>query len=180
MRIAECEQSGSEIKVKVGLAAFEQLTTNSQSVFMQLEGSGTRFADFSWRTPGATKLQVITGCDHTWSPVWFRMKREGNVFTGYQSLDGENWIKIGSCTLNFSKNAYVGLFVTSGGYRQDGFTALFDHVSLDTSATGISQVEASDDSLDLDSIYDLSGRKMNEQNLAVGIYVKNHKKFFVK
>lgn len=180
MRIAECEQSGSEIKVKVGLAAFEQLTTYSQSVFMQLEGTGTRFANFAWRTPGATKLEVLHGCDHTWSPVWFRMKREGNVFTGYQSVDGENWINIGSCTLNFSKNAYVGLFVTSGGYRQNGFTALFDHVSLGTTATGISKIEASRDSLDEDSIYDLSGRKMNEYNLVSGIYIKNHKKFLVK
>lgn len=180
MRIAECEQKGGEIKVKVGLAAFGQLTTSSQSVFVQLGGAGTRFADFAWRTPGATKLKFITGCDHTWSPVWFRMKREGNVFTGYQSVDGETWCNIGSCTLNFSKNAYVGLFVLSGAYRENGFTAIFDHVTLDTTATGISQIESSATPLADDVIYDLFGRKVNGQNLVSGIYIKNHKKFCVK
>ena len=29
------------------------------------------------------------------APVWLRLKREGNVFTGYSSLDGVNWTVIG-------------------------------------------------------------------------------------
>lgn len=180
MRIAECKQNGGEIKVKVGLAAFEKLATNSTSVFMQLEGAGTRFANFSWRTPGATSLKVLNGCDHTWSPVWFRMKREGNLFSGYQSVDGETWINIGSCTLDIAKDTYVGLFVMSGAYLPNGFTALFDHVTLETPTTDISHIESSATPLGDAAIYDLSGRKVHEQCLVSGIYIKNHKKFLVK
>lgn len=180
MRIADCVQNGNEIKVKVGIAVFETLATDSKSVFMQLEGTGTRFARISWRNAGATKLESVLGCDHTWSPVWFRLKREGDTFTGYQSLDGEKWFEIGSCDLTMADNVNAGLFVCSGAYHEEGFTATFDHLSITSgdAPTAIDAVNANGQAEA--AVYDLSGRKMDDKSLMPGVYIKNHRKFVVR
>jgi len=47
------------------------------------------------------------------APVWLRLKREGNLFTGYSSLDGVNWTVIGSQTVTTTAPVVAGLAVTS-------------------------------------------------------------------
>lgn len=129
-RIYDCEQNGSEIKVKVGLAAFATLATNSQSVFMQLCGTGTRGIALCWRAETGGSMQQAVGSDHMWVPFWYRLQREGNKFTGYVSADGDSWNSVGSYTVILPKNAYVGLFVCGGAPHPNGFTARFDHLLL--------------------------------------------------
>lgn len=182
MRIADCVQDGNEIKVKVGIAVFETLATNSKSVFMQLEGNGTRFARLSWRNQGATRLEGALGCDHTWSPVWFRLTRKGDTFTGYQSVDGVKWFETGSCSLAMADNVNAGLFVCSGAYHEDGFTATFDHLTItgDAAPTAINAVSGNDKTTADNAVYDLSGRLAGGKCLAAGIYVRNHRKFIVR
>lgn len=182
-RIADCTQNGGEIKVKVGFATFEQLNPASKSVFLQLDDNGTRFTHLSWRaTTGQTKLESVLGSDHTWAPMWYRLKREGNKFTGFVSLNGEKWFDIGSCTVSLSTNSKVGMFVCSGAYHEDGFTAAFDHMTISdgSDASGISQAkeEAVADS-DSDAVYDLSGRKIDANHLTRGLYIKNGKKILI-
>lgn len=48
------------------------------------------------------------------SPRWLRLTRNGDVITGYDSLDGNHWLKIGTVYLgNLAKSVQAGLFVTS-------------------------------------------------------------------
>ncbi len=50
----------------------------------------------------------------TASPVWLRLTRSGETLTGYQSLDGSSWTKLGVATLTgLPSSVQVGLFVAS-------------------------------------------------------------------
>lgn len=46
-------------------------------------------------------------------PLWLKLERSGDVFTGSYSEDGETWQALGTTTVAMSQNVYVGLAVTS-------------------------------------------------------------------
>ncbi|UCD52327.1 MAG: hypothetical protein JSW27_06755, partial [Phycisphaerales bacterium] len=48
-------------------------------------------------------------------PVWVKIERTGNAFSGYYSTDGENWTGMSwnPQTIDMAANAYIGLAVTS-------------------------------------------------------------------
>jgi ABC-type transport system involved in multi-copper enzyme maturation permease subunit len=79
------------------------------------------------------------------SPRWLRLTRSGDAITGYASVDGAHWTRVGTAHLaGLSSTVQAGLFVASpeysvttqsfGGTSSRGgpsqATALFDHVSL--------------------------------------------------
>jgi glucose/arabinose dehydrogenase/regulation of enolase protein 1 (concanavalin A-like superfamily) len=66
-------------------------------------------------------------------PAWLKMKRVGNVFTGYYSSDGAAWTQLGSATVPMAANATVGTFV-SGHSTAAVCTTVFDHVSVSNPA----------------------------------------------
>lgn len=60
-------------------------------------GSGTNWFDANQQTGGA--------------PVWIRLKRSGNQFTGYYSHDGKTWTTVGGAGVarsDFSSDQYLG------------------------------------------------------------------------
>lgn len=46
--------------------------------------------------------------------TWLRLRREGNVFTGFASLDGTAWTLLSSATVAMSGAVQVGVFTSSG------------------------------------------------------------------
>jgi len=72
------------------------------------------------------------------SPRWLRLTRAGDVITGYDSLDGTRWTKIGTAHLTgLAASVQAGLFVTSpednAGTNDSSATlatATFDQVHL--------------------------------------------------
>ena len=96
---------------KWGLVMRESLSANSPMLTVNLTGRQAQFGTRS-TTGGATSWQY--GNDYTWIPVWFRLQRTGNVFTGYQSSDGVNWFVVGSSTISMAGNYYAGLAVCAG------------------------------------------------------------------
>ncbi|MEU2623289.1 ABC transporter permease subunit [Streptomyces sp. NPDC007157] len=53
------------------------------------------------------------------SPGWLRLRRAGDVLTGYRSADGRTWTEIGTARLTgLPDTAQVGLFVTSPAVEQ--------------------------------------------------------------
>jgi hypothetical protein len=63
-------------------------------------------------------------------PYWVRAVRSGNTFTAFASLDGVNWVQMGSSqTITMAQNVYVGLAVTSNNNSVLA-TATFDNVSV--------------------------------------------------
>ncbi len=88
---------------------------------------------FQWRdvTSGScTSVQVSAA-----TPVWVKLSRSGNSFSGYYSTDGANWIQIGtSQTIAMNSVALVGLAVTA---HNNGLltTATFAAVNVDPPLT---------------------------------------------
>jgi hypothetical protein len=82
-----------------------------------------------WRSTAGSSSSAQTGGDSN-PPVWLRLVRSGNTFTGSTSTNGTSWTPLGtSQTLNMSSTMYVGLAVTS---HSDGnlCTVTFDNVSI--------------------------------------------------
>jgi hypothetical protein len=68
---------------------------------------------FQWRssTGGQCNNVNLPGFH---APMWVRLVRAGNTFTGYYSSDGGSWTRIGTpVTVAMSTNALVGLAVTA-------------------------------------------------------------------
>jgi hypothetical protein len=74
------------------------------------------------------------------APRWLRLTRAGDTLTGYESSDGQRWIKVGMAQVDLPDTAQIGIFVaspadlrTGGGASAARFsevTAVFDQVSL--------------------------------------------------
>src|SRR5207237_10007799 len=91
---------------------------------------------FQWRsdTAGGTS-DAETGFGTQGAPVWLRLTRTGNSFTGYYAVDIGNglshgsWIQVGSPqTVSMAGTIYVGLALTGQGGNNN--TSTFDHASI--------------------------------------------------
>ena len=80
-------------------------------------------------TSGGSTSAAYTGNQQA-TPEWLKLVRSGNVFSGYTSTDGLNWVQMGtSQTITMTENVYVGLVVSSGSTTALT-TATFDSVSV--------------------------------------------------
>jgi hypothetical protein len=58
--------------------------------------------------------------------TWLRLKRTGDLFTGFASMDGNNWTQLGNVMIATSNRLYLGVAVTSQKTNQVA-TAVFDN-----------------------------------------------------
>jgi glucose/arabinose dehydrogenase len=110
--------------LKVGVMIRQSLAANSPYAMMEMLPNSS---GFQWRltTGGATTSVGSSGK----APYWIRLVRGGNVFTAYRSVDGNNWIQVGSpTTVNLTSAIYAGLAVTSHNNAAT-CTAVFDNVT---------------------------------------------------
>jgi hypothetical protein len=107
-----------------GAAYAAVMVTGSHGVQMQY--------DYTHDSPGPA------GAARPPSPRWLRLTRAGDVITGYDSVDGAHWTKVGTGRLTgLPRAVQIGLFVTSPVYFPAGAgaqtssvaTATFDQVS---------------------------------------------------
>jgi regulation of enolase protein 1 (concanavalin A-like superfamily) len=63
------------------------------------------------------------------TPYWVRLVRRGNSITGSISINGNSWMELGSETINFANQVYVGLAHTSHDATQVGL-ATIDQVNV--------------------------------------------------
>ena len=95
---------------KAGLMIRETLSANSRNAFLTLiPDSGVFMQSRSTAGGGTARLTGRAGD----APVWLRLIRRGNQFTGYLSSNGTSWTTAGTVTNNMAAAAYVGLAVTS-------------------------------------------------------------------
>jgi hypothetical protein len=104
---------------------------------LTLGEAGAREARFRVIKNGSETVSL--GDDYTWLPVWFRLQRQRDKITGYQSSDGIEWFAVGNGTVPAGDMLRAGLLVGAGG-KPPGMKkgavaaqALFDHVTLDRS-----------------------------------------------
>ncbi len=112
-----------------GLMAREVLNKFSKAVAIVVGDLGNREARFGGRTALGYPFSWQYGNGYSSGTTWFRIKRTGDQFTGYQSLDGVTWYQVGSpTTVRMASDVYVGLAVSSDNDKANNAT--FDNVTI--------------------------------------------------
>ena len=118
---------------KAGVMIRETLSANSRFAYTLVTG-GKGVAFHQRVSPGALAGPGGMADGVTRAPYWVRVRRVGNVFTGYVSADGQNWRQQGaSVTIAMGANVYAGLALTSGN---DGSLATAAFSNLRFGAVG--------------------------------------------
>lgn len=101
--------------LRAGLMVRPTLDTNS--AFAAVFGSSAQLGVFfeSRATAGANPSQqtVVGGYPANYPYQWLRLRRAGNVFTGFGSRDGVVWTQLGAATIALPVQTFVGLAVAS-------------------------------------------------------------------
>jgi hypothetical protein len=124
--------SPSDAWAKAGLMARETLTPGSRFAAALATPSMTG-CFFEWRDPASSQANLAGRFPVNYPNTWLRLKRAGNVFSGFASYDGVTWTALGSATISLPSQLYVGLAASS--HNANGTTtALFRNVGNVTSA----------------------------------------------
>ena len=97
---------------KAGLMARATLAARSPNVFIMATPDVSGYRMSSRFSDGGSTLASGTGIV-SYPNTWLRLRRQGNVFTGYRSTDGVNWTVVGSRNLSLPQTVYFGMAVTS-------------------------------------------------------------------
>ena len=110
---------------KAGVMIRDSLAPSSTNVFMGLNGTTPRF---QYRATTAD-LASWSDASSSGTPIWIKLIRSGNSFSGFYSADGGTWIQQGATqTIPMANTVYVGLAVTSESNLLT--SASFDNVSV--------------------------------------------------
>jgi hypothetical protein len=122
-------QENTNAWAKAGMMMRETLEPGSRHAMMVITpGNGASFQ----RRTAVGGAGAYTSGGAAAAPLWVRLVRRGNNFSGYRSADGTAWTWVGTATMGMGPMIHVGLPVTS---HVDGTlcAAQFDNVA--TAAT---------------------------------------------
>ncbi|HEX3750878.1 MAG TPA: NEW3 domain-containing protein [Streptosporangiaceae bacterium] len=131
---------------KAGLLVRNDMTASGQAPEgATLFESPSGGIQLEWDSNGGTYIDSVTPANGTIPaslPVWLRLVRNGSSYTGYYSLDGGDWLTVGTATVpGQAATQDAGMFVTSGTagdpgqatFNGFGVTATTDTPALATS-----------------------------------------------
>ena len=135
--------SAPHLYTKAGLMAREELTDNSRHIFFQVfpdnkpRNKNNGGFEFQYRAAKAGDMKALYPAKSTGTPefpvnypnTWIRLKRSGNEFIGYHSVDGKNWKIYATYTLDLTQKIYLGLAVTSHNVKESAI-AVFKDIML--------------------------------------------------
>jgi hypothetical protein len=111
---------------KAGVMLRESDAPGAKYVFMGVTGQGGSVLQSRATADGAS---ASTDGPDAKLPHWLKLLRAGNIFSGYVSADGTNWLAAGSVTNTLNKNLSTGLALTAHNNAVLNST-LFDHVTV--------------------------------------------------
>ncbi|MCE5202897.1 MAG: hypothetical protein LLG24_01565, partial [Actinomycetia bacterium] len=141
VRVPSYNNPGADGWMKAGLmvrtGTTEANAYAANAAMIGLYVTDTNGVVFQYRTTaGGTASANTAGTDD--APVYLKLSRRGNVFTGYKSTDGATWTQVGSQSVTMSTYVLPGICLTSN--INDTFSdATFDDFSI-TEDTGASSV----------------------------------------
>ncbi len=114
---------------KVGLMIRSSLDT--QSPYVMLAGTPENGQLVQFRPLAADTTSGLNATDHE-GAIWFRLQREGDVFTGLISDNGTSWTVLGTITVVLGDSVLIGLAATSTDVNGNGDLAAgtFSNVSI--------------------------------------------------
>jgi regulation of enolase protein 1 (concanavalin A-like superfamily) len=98
---------------KAGLMAREDLSAGSRMVFTFATPNVNGYGQIYRGTAGGGTISKSAATTVAYPNGWLRLRRVGDVFTGYRSTDGVNWTVISTVNLALSPTVYFGLAVSS-------------------------------------------------------------------
>jgi len=118
---------------EAGVMIRETLSASSTHAYVAYEPyPGPSIYLYSRASTGASTASQSSAVNGL--PYWVKLVRSGSTFSGYASLDGVNWVQVGSSqTISMAQNVYIGLAVSANN-NSALVTATFDGVSV-SSAT---------------------------------------------
>jgi uncharacterized protein (TIGR02246 family) len=133
--------AGSDTWAKGGVMIRETLEPDSKHAMMAVTGGSGGGKAFQHRPTTGQPSFSAHGGDRVAPPMWIKLSRVGDTFTGYYSFDGLNWIEqenwdldggvlaFNPATIELATDVYIGLFVTS--HESDELrTYTFDNVRV--------------------------------------------------
>ncbi|MBI5387135.1 MAG: lamin tail domain-containing protein [Verrucomicrobia bacterium] len=108
---------------RAGLMARDGFATNA-AFAASFATPGPAGCFFAARTNAGAAAEIGGSFPANLPDTWLRLRRTGNVFDGFASLDGQTWEFLGSATLAMSSAAQVG-FALSAGVTNASTTAGF-------------------------------------------------------
>lgn len=67
--------------------------------------------------------------------TWIRLKRVGNLFTGFAGVDGTNWVQLGTTTISMSTNIFLGFVGASHDTNSITHVSFRDFADVTTANT---------------------------------------------
>jgi regulation of enolase protein 1 (concanavalin A-like superfamily) len=120
---------------EAGLMARQELTEGSAFAGV-LATPSISGVSFRTRASEGVSAQSTGSYPVNYPNTWLRLKREGNVFTGYGSFDGVRWTSLGSAQLALGNSVYLGFVVSSRNTSQLATAAFRDFGSVVNSSAG--------------------------------------------
>ena len=136
--------SRADLYSKAGIMARESLKANSSHIYLLVfpdnnpRNNNTGGFELQMRKLEAGDSLAIYPSKPDANPpefpvnfpnTWMRLKRTGNWFDSFVSMDGRSWKLYASCTLDISTRILLGLAVTSHNIN-DTATAKFTNISI--------------------------------------------------
>jgi hypothetical protein len=120
---------------KAGVMIRETLDGNSRDAYVTMTPQGHNQVQFLDRVDTGGNAADIGDAFNIPFPIWVRVVRQGNTFTGFYSTDGTTFIQLGGpVTIAMAPTTYVGLVASSansnGGNPTSISTSMFDNVSV--------------------------------------------------
>ncbi len=102
----------ADVWAKAGLMAREDLTASSRFA-AALATPTLAGCFFQYRDPAFAASSTLGTFPPNYPYTWLRLRRVGNVFTGYASYDGQTWTQLGTATIAMPSTIWFGLCVSS-------------------------------------------------------------------
>jgi regulation of enolase protein 1 (concanavalin A-like superfamily) len=112
---------------KTGLMIRESLSADSKHAYM-FSGWNNNSA-FEYRTATGGDTSTANGA-WSWLPLWIKLVRSGDTFTGYQSEDGVTWSTVGTISLPMNAAVYAGIAVTAHNNSGGLCTGTLDNITV--------------------------------------------------
>src|SRR6185503_19735040 len=128
VRVRVAKMGFTDTYAKAALMARE--TLNSNSVFAASIATPLALGCvFESRAGTGLAATMAGGFPANFPDMWLRLKRAGNLFTGYASADGSNWVQLGSVTLGVG-SVYLGFGVTSHNVAKTSAVEFRDYTTV--------------------------------------------------
>lgn len=110
--IAQITQDPTTDWTKAGVMIREDLGLGSKHALMATTPFNGPAFQYRTSTNGSSSNSNSWGNFNT----WVKLVREGDLFTGYHSSDGINWVQQGKATISMGTDVYVGLASNAATY----------------------------------------------------------------